>query len=692
MQSSTIRTLLAPLLASGLLLAPGSADAFKDPWKPPPPYKGPSRRFITVLHPNIADCPTIPGWAETKLFANKATLLQRFCRYTANAQTQAVNSLKHRSFEASSPDYDVLVPQTDLTLAANSAVRGALATAYYREMGVEPSKVRQPVYSQPQNLPRVAVIDTVPTNYDPTTSHANATPRAQHGLAMAEIIGDIRCPNGEKNCRTRTFFVDAYRTDPTDPAVFPSSNTLGGMGALAQAILDAVDTAPGAPLILNLSLGWDPDRFGTITVAMHQSVLTGGVSKNMPSASALAVHSAMLYAVCHGALPIAAAGNNNGGACEERGPLAPASWEQLSAPNSKQCKALFGTPEKADAVPVAAGRLVYAAGGLEGTKMIPIARKGSRPPRLVAAFTAVAGRNWRQTAPWTGTSVAAAGVSGLAAMVWSNRPDLDAHGVMLALDASGVETDLPVELGAGSKARKLTGYSAYSAICKDSACNVNPYKSHHNPIEPGVPNRPDKSIEPGAPNLPDLSKDPSLVLTNEQITDVAAIEAIHDAPEGNLLTLSKELLMSCGQPRPHYFRSSRDPTVPPVGGVSLPWTRPQPETPICPYCPVKGGTLFLSVNPKFAENGQTSVTLTDPLLEFATPTGYISVTLVGTITVPPAGKEISLARYKVRYGNEEKFLSEVVALSTVTAGTLTVFVRDASNAIVGVVSVVQVLH
>lgn len=113
---------------------------------------------------------------------------------------------------------------------------------------------------------------------------------------------------------------------------------------------------------------------------------------------------------------------------------------------------------------------------------------------------------------------------------------------------------------------------------------------------------------------------------------------------------------------------------------------------ICPYCPVKGGTLFLSVNPKFATSGQ-SVTLTDPLLEFATPSGYLSVTLSGQITVPPEGKEISLAAYQVKDLNDvTSRLSEVVAEAAITDGTLTVFVKDTAGNTVGLVSVVQVLH
>jgi hypothetical protein len=328
--------------------------------------------------------------------------------------------------------------------------------------------------------------------------------------------------------------------------------------------------------------------------------------------------------------------------------------------------------------------------------MIPLTRKGSRPRRLVAAFQAVAGMNWRTTDPWTGTSVAAAGLSGLAAMVWSHRPGVTAQEVMAALDASGRALLLPVELNPQPEwqtARVLTGHAAFAKTCSGlTACAKNPYKSPASPNNTNVQSIPAKG---------------QLAITAERITEVDAIEAITTAGEDALKQLGKQQLTSCGLPRLHYYprKVSKQGPVdklppnttpasppPPVGGVSQPWTRPQPETMICPYCPVKGGTLFLSVNPKFATSGQ-SVTLTDPLLEFATPNGYLSVTLSGQITVPPEGKEISLAAYQVKdLDDVTSRLSEVVAEAAITDGTLTVFVKDTAGNTVGLVSVVQVLH
>lgn len=703
---SLLRPLLLPLLAAGLLLAPASAHAqpnhtpnTQDTWTAPPRHKGPSRHFIAVLANGVTDCPAIVGWTTTKLFPkmSKVSVLKDFCRYNANGKDGVAALPPTAGLASSSPDFDVLVPQSDLPLASNPSVRAALATAYRKEIGIVPSGVKQSVYMNNQTLPRVAVIDTVPANYDLTTAYAAATPRAQHGLAMAEIIGDVRCPNGESNCRTRTFFVDAYRTKPIDPAVFPSSDTLGSMSTLAQAILDAVDTNDAnetkAPLILNLSLGWDPHRYGTISRQpgdTHVTMLRNATSTS--STTVRAIHAAMAYAVCRGALPIAAAGNNTGGACEEQGPLAPAAWEQIKAPTQQECKELFGIN---DAPVAASGRLVYAAGGVESGKMIPIARKGSRPRRLVAAFQAVAGMDWRTTDPWTGTSVAAAGLSGLAAMVWSHQPGFNAHEVMAALDASGRELLLPVELNPKDppqKARVLTGHAAFAATCSGRTCAKNPYKSPISPNNNGVQPFPSKG---------------QLPITAQRITEVDAIEAITTAGEDALKQLGKQQLTSCGLPRLHYYPrtvSKQGPVdklppntapaspPPPVGGVSQPWTRPQPETMICPYCPVKGGTLFLSVNPKFATSGQ-SVKLTDPLLEFSTPNGYLSVTLSGQITVPAEGKEISLAAYQVKYLDDETSrLSEVVADPAITDGTLTVFVKDTAGNTVGLVSVVQVLH
>jgi hypothetical protein len=66
---------------------------------------------------------------------------------------------------------------------------------------------------------------------------------------------------------------------------------------------------------------------------------------------------------------------------------------------------------------------VYAAGGVTADgQPIPVARPGSTPPRVVQAFQAVAGAGTRQTDAWTGTSVAAAALSGLAASIWTHAP------------------------------------------------------------------------------------------------------------------------------------------------------------------------------------------------------------------------------------------------------------------------------
>lgn len=194
------------------------------------------------------------------------------------------------------------------------------------------------------------------------------------------------------------------------------------------------------------------------------------------NADALAVLEELEAAACQGALLVAAAGNNPLVSPQRRGPMLPAAWETLPAPDAARCGELLGpTAVLPSNAPAGAYRpLVYAAGGVnDNDSPIVLTREDGlarvvAPASLLAAFPAnrseagyaavcgigTAGGLCDHTYPMTGTSVAAAVVSAAAAAVWAYQPTWDAHQVMDAVYASGAALD-PVQASFSQGATSL---------------------------------------------------------------------------------------------------------------------------------------------------------------------------------------------------------------------------------------------
>lgn len=710
---------LATLFACAFGLSPAQAQPPKD--KAPPA----SRYMARIRDANNCVDPTTALKAE--LFPTTSKTGARFCVYTANAPIE-LTPLLRKTVPGIAADYDVLLPQQAAPLplgagpAAYSLIRD-LGAIFRHRLEAEPSGERQAVYQDAallDSLPWIAVIDTVSKDHQYSTgySYSDAPLKHQHGLAMAEIINDVRCPNRETGCRDRIIFSDAFSNKA---AVAGSTDVLGSMGSLSSAIDAAVEQWQGekkasrtrARLIINLSLGWDNALYGALTGWDHGSVhsLEPALLQNTDEAilkarsvppPVQAVYASLVYASCQGALIIAAAGNNTGGTCEQRGPMAPAVWEDTPAPSPRACAMLFNP--KADMTKLSSkspGPLVYAAGAfMHAEEPLPIARRDSTPPRVLPGFAAVAGRldvpvtnkppatklpkDPRMTDPWTGTSVAAAALSGVAAMVWTHRPDLTAHGVMRLIDGAGVPSSaLKIDLGKNKNqaAVRVSAFEAYEEACKidipSPRCGPNPYK-----------------------------RNKYTVTTSDDVTKLQL-----QIPNGNAATArqwnSKKKTTECGASWTHYYaalsKASKPglpppkPTgmtpspawPPPTKAVTYPWTRPQPDTAICPYCPIKGDMLILSLDEEhLLKSGKADEEiLINPLLEFRdSDGGYISVTLgPDPIKVTKDGLEYPLSGIKV--GGRP--LSEVA--QDYRAGTLTVFVTDNQGQVSGKVSVIEVL-
>jgi hypothetical protein len=140
------------------------------------------------------------------------------------------------------------------------------------------------------------------------------------------------------------------------------------------------------------------------------------------------VRAALADAVCRGALPLAAAGNQDWGPEPSSGPLLPAGWETLPAPTDVECRALGIEP------PAGYGRggyrpLVHAIGAVGAAgRRLPLARRDAEP-RLVAFGDHGLVVTPEEAEALTGSSVATLVTSAAAAALWSRKPELSAFEV-----------------------------------------------------------------------------------------------------------------------------------------------------------------------------------------------------------------------------------------------------------------------
>ncbi|HFE44587.1 MAG TPA: hypothetical protein ENJ18_03705, partial [Nannocystis exedens] len=443
--------------------------------------------------------------------------LERFCEYTWTLAPQNANAAP--SFSAADAakivridaDRDIIVPQappakvkaltpksgTEPTLVGqlpsarplyvggHPDVRAALAAAYQGQAGADP--VAGAVPKEAEGAPVIAVVDSV--GYDDRKANYGRSPaRMKHGLAMAALIRDIRCPDGEAGCMGRLFHAQAFPYTAENPMITPSGGPLGSLGSLARALGESVlrwRKMPGGrgPLIINLSLGWDPHLADlSIPAKDHLSLLKGDVT-TVP-ATVQAVHAGLVWAACNQALLIAAAGNNEGEPCEGSLPLAPASWERLPSVRPSVCAAIFGADQVVNKKPEGPeGSLVYAAGGLTYVDTpLPNVRAGSMPARALPALQAVAESIPGRTDGWTGSSVAAATLSAVSARAWSIDPQRSPQEIATLIDASGKKLDLVSDLyltgGEPEPVRRIIAHDAVAAICaasgQSNSC-ANPY-------------------------------------------------------------------------------------------------------------------------------------------------------------------------------------------------------------------------
>ena len=149
-------------------------------------------------------------------------------------------------------------------------------------------------------------------------------------------------------------------------------------------------------------------------------------------------------AYCEDVLVIAAVGNGRG----SKGPLFPAAFESVPPPNAEQCERLGREMDPRLKRPIQLKGLlpyrplVHAVSSVDIYDERLITMRDLAGSRIAAYGLGVVARaEDGYTEDLSGTSASAPIVAGLAQVVWSAQPKLDAHGVMAALYAGGRPLD-----------------------------------------------------------------------------------------------------------------------------------------------------------------------------------------------------------------------------------------------------------
>jgi hypothetical protein len=293
-----------------------------------------------------------------------------------------------------------------------------------------------------ESLPpvKVAIVDATPRKLGMT-----APDRSGHGYAVSRVVGTLACADPNSDECTRRVVVP-YLALPIVGEVkddFTEDWDRGGRAGTMVQLYDALDDAieewgphrDKQHLVINLSLGWDPIK----------------LDPNDPSVAR--IQTLLERAWCLGALIVAAAGNFTG----SPGPIYPAAFESLPAPNTDRCRILAPPAgPKLTVVPRISNRagqpyapLVHSVGAVDANDKRTLVNRRWGQPRLSAlgvGVTVPGPPGMPFLPPAHGTSMSAAIVSGIAARVWAAQPRLDAAGVMKAIYAGGVELTVGKDL------------------------------------------------------------------------------------------------------------------------------------------------------------------------------------------------------------------------------------------------------
>lgn len=301
----------------------------------------------------------------------------------------------------------------------------------------------------------IAVVDTVSQQ---VMDEPELAPHNTHGVVVGAVITDIACPGGTASCRDDVhYWLGLPRTVGEDQPDWLRGGDVGTAIDVALAIYAAIEAwqrdgrARGKRLVINLSLGWEPPE--------------------LERGPELALRTVLEYAACNEVLVIAAAGNDGPttDGAHGRGPLMPASYEATRAPSAARCRELgFGGESSPDD---RLRPLVYAVSGVDASgRALTTTRPASRSRLAAPALQAIAPLpDGDYTGALSGSSVAAAVATGVAALVWSHRPELHPDDLIELVYAGGLETGEPAEFGLepGRQIRRVHACRALEHACAD---------------------------------------------------------------------------------------------------------------------------------------------------------------------------------------------------------------------------------
>ena len=428
-------------------------------------------RWIGIRSPAADRCPDVPGWKVNPLFASKAygqaqeaydqqgkpydrqqilkgkqgpeklsssdaaiQELNRFCVYEIEDSNQKPEYLPPPPTRS---DKLIRVDQDCAAISPNAGWDWSLWRANWK--GVSKHFLSQAGRTRLEihNLHgvRLAFLDTQPTKGDVPKEPG----RSMHGYTLTHIARNLICsPEASDRCAAQIttrlalpivhFDAGSQRLTQIDERREDEGGRGGYLGMpsdLAKAIKSEVGDwlearqGPDSPqhLVLNLSVAWDGELLGGLNEAQIADMQAG----------TQAVYRALEYARSLDVLVLAAAGNQKKCLHQTDGPLLPAAWERGAVP-AESCGA---TPKP----------LVYAVGGVRSDgRPLTNARPRGTPRRVAYAENAIVPTGDPiQQRIYTGSSIATAVASSIAAVVWDSFPHLNSDEVMKILDASGDE-------------------------------------------------------------------------------------------------------------------------------------------------------------------------------------------------------------------------------------------------------------
>ncbi|EDM74951.1 hypothetical protein PPSIR1_30514 [Plesiocystis pacifica SIR-1] len=582
--------LLFPLLSATFILAcaaPGGDDTGDDAGGDPEYLTCPSARVIALLEHPDGDCDlddALPeGWRHDKMFEESSpylednmsappTQLRRYCSYIfggsddvgTDADYQALFAVLDAS-PAVTPDtaaVDCLGRLAQANTTESEELHAAMRGAFRTNVGWL-SADELGVSLDAMDPADIAVVDTVSPKYGDNPEY---DPVNFHGLQMAELIKDIRCPNGAEQCRVPVRFHQAMpRVSIYDSPEYKTGGHFGSQADIAMGIYDAVaswEERQGSPdetprLVINLSAGWEPLPDNPVDLA------------RAPTRS---VYDALRYASCKGALVFVAAGNNAEPSCpgEHTGVTVPATFEGLAAPTSSECAALGFGGEEDPARPIftdQARPLVYAVGGVDPRDQRLANSRVDGQPALVAlgANSATREAAGADALALTGTSVSTAVASGAATLLWSYRPELRPDEVAAYLYAHGWGTGEDAEVTNVDGRAEIRRVHVCAAL--DAACE---------------------------------GLDPSVCPSN---LDCVASPPAEDAGMGEFFAVFDSVTAEGSSVEFDGGLSEPEaPSCSPEGASTL--GRPQPEVPVCPHCNIDRDPddtkLYMTIDPAYA--------------------------------------------------------------------------------------------